>query len=437
MDNRFVISRRNLFMIFFVLFGYMIYSPMTSHYLTNPDGMVIGLVYKPYTEGEDLGRIGIEWVDWFFGRIISPNLMLIVSCCILGITVWLLIRIFHIESFTDMILAGMLILLMPTISSTFTYYYCMVPYTLACLLCVGACYITIRYRQKWIFIIGGCLVAASLTLYQAYLSVAVVVVLLYLIYMVCREHVKKVLVMASRLSLMGITGAGLYLLLLKVLKIQLSSSRGFDRMGQISLSQLPALIGKAYSAFFDYFCGNTLLNNTYMHRRVLNFGILTLCVGLLAFLFIKKKMYKEIGKTILFWGSILLLPIGFEFMVIAAPGVDTFGTTGILLVPAMGLVYVSVIFLGRLVKETLDVKNDFWNKLIQYSYLIVIVPVIWNLVLFTAAFENVMWLNYQGTYSLCEKISERIEIYADANAGGGYKSYDSRRSRIRQLSLYL
>lgn len=415
MAESIVISRRNIFIVFFVFIGYMIYSPMTSNYHTNPDGIAIGLVYKPSSEGEDLGRIGIKTVDMLFGRIISPNLMLIVSLCLLGITVGLLIKIFHIESFVDMILLGVLMLLMPTMSSTFTYYYCMVPYILAFFFSVFACYITIRNQKKWFFIIGGCFVAVSLTLYQAYLSVAIVVAMLYLIYMLLFEPIKKVLIMAFRLCLMGVLGVGLYLGLLKILGIQLSSNRGFDEMGHISIIQLPVLVGNSYSAFVDYFVGDGLLNNSWMYRSFFNFLVLILCIGMLVYLYIVKKIYRHIGKTILFWSLILLLPIAFEIMAVVAPGVDTYGTTGILLVPAMSLIYMAAIFLYALVKNTFVMKTAFFHKVMQYAHLLIIIPIIWNLILFTAAFENVMWLNYQSTYALCDKISDHIDEYADVD----------------------
>lgn len=418
-NDSIVISRKNIFIIFFILTGYMIYSPMTSNFHTNPDGIAIGLVYKPSSEGGDLGRIGIRAVDVLFGRIISPNLMLIVSLCLLGITVGLLIKIFHIELLIDMILVGVLMLLMPTTSSIFTYYYCMVPYMLACLLSVYACYITISKNQKkCFFIVGGGAVAVSLMLYQAYLSVTIVVALLYLIYMLLIKPAKEVLRMAFRLCLMGISGVGLYLGLLKITRIQISSNRGFDKMGHINIVRLPVLIRNAYSAFVDYFLGNGLLNNSWMYRDFFNLVVLILCMGMLVYLFIVKRVYRQIGKMILFWGLVLLLPIGFEVMVVVAPDVNTYGSTGILLVPAMGLVYMAAIFFCTLVKNTFTIKNAFIAKTIKYVHLIVIIPIIWNLILFTAAFENVMWLNYQSTYTLCEKMSAHIDRLMDEYTNG-------------------
>lgn len=264
----------------------------------------------------------------------------------------------------------------------------------------------------WFCIRGG-LIAVSLTLYQAYLSVALVVSMLYLINILLFEPIKKVLMMAFRLSLMGIMGVGLYLGLLKILRIQLSPHRGFDEMGHINIVQLPMLLGNSYSAFADYFVGDGLLNNSWMYRSFFNFLVLILCMGMLAYLYIVKKIYRQIGKTILFWSLIFLLPIAFEIMAVVAPGVDTYGTTGILLVPAMGLIYMAAIFLYALVKNTFVMKNAFFSKVMQYAHLMVIIPIIWNLILFTAVFENVMWLNYQSTYALCDKISGHIDEYAD------------------------
>lgn len=58
--------------------SWIIYSPMTSNYLTNPDGISLGVFSKPWSEGDDFRRIGIKYLDTFLGRIILPNLFLVV-----------------------------------------------------------------------------------------------------------------------------------------------------------------------------------------------------------------------------------------------------------------------------------------------------------------------------------------------------------------------
>lgn len=406
-------SANKIFLLFFIWLGYIIYSPMTSNYITNPDGICIGLVYKPESEGAEMGRMGISRIDALFGKVVSPNLMLITSLVIMGLTIYFLAEIFHIESFWERACLGILMLVMPTISSTFSYYYCMVSYVLAYFFAVYACYITIKNQKTWGLIIGGALIAVQLMLYQAYLSVAIAIVLLYLLYLLFAEvELKKILGGALKFALMGIMGVGIYLVLLKAMKVPLTSSRGFDKMGQIDADNILNLVGQSYRACFDYFWGNKLLNNGWMHRDLFHFILVGWFIGTLVFVWFKKRMYQQVVKTVLGGILILLLPIALEIMVVMAPEVDTYGTTGILLVPAMGLVYMTVIFFRRFLVELFSCGNSKCNKVVQYGCLIVIIPVIWNLALFTAAFENVMWLNYQGTYLLCTKISDRIDEYA-------------------------
>lgn len=401
------------FILLFVSLGYMIYSPMTINYLTNPDGICIGLVYKPYSEGEELGRIGIKIIDILLGRIISPNLMLIISLFILGWAVYFLTEIFDVKSLINMLLLGIIALVMPTTSSTFSYYYCMVPYIMSYFMAVFASYITIKNTNKWVVIISGGIIALQLMLYQAYLSVTVVIALLYLVYMLYTEPmITKIKNMALRFILMDIIGVGTYLLSLKILNVPLSSNRGFNRMGYININTLSQLIRKSYIAFGDYFFGNRLLNNRWLYRNLFNGLVFALLLGIFVYLGIREKMYKQLYRVILGGGIIAILPIAFELMVIIAPDVDTFGTTGILLVPAMSFVYMSIIFFQPLIMKRFWGSPNYVN-LMRYSYLIVICPLIWNLILFTAAYENVMWLNYQSTYALCGKISERIEECAN------------------------
>lgn len=399
-----------LFVLFFSLCGYMIYAPMTSNYLINPDGICMGLVYKRGSEGEELGRIGISVVDALFGKVVSPNLMLVISLCILALTVYLIIELFHVESFIDMVCLSALALLVPTTSSTFTYYYCMISYILAYFLSVFVCYFPVKMQKNWAFVIGSMFMAMQLSLYQAYLSVSIVIVLLYLCYLLVMDVERsKILGMAFKFGGMGIFGVGLYLVLLKVMRIQLSNNRGFDKMGHIDVASLPSLIRKAYRAFANYFLGDNFLNNSWLHRDLINVFTIAFLIGIFICLWLRKKMYRETWKNILGGGIILLLPIATEIMVIAAPGVDTYGSTGILLIPGMVLMYMSVVLFHPLIVRCFQCKNDARHKIIRYAYLVVIFPLLWNLLCFTAAFENVMWLNYHSTYSLCERMGSQID----------------------------
>ena len=409
------IRKYSLF-IFFVMFGWIVYSPMTLNYLTNPDGIAIGLFSKPWSEGEDFGRIGIRCIDKLLGNIISPNMALIISLSILGVAMVLLIEILGINELKKMLIVGSIFLLSPNSSSLFTYYYCMIQYSLAFLLGILACWIIYKFQNRWNWMLGSVLIAFQLTLYQAYLSVTILTAIFIVIGDCIKgEKTKKIFERGIRLFLSGIVGIVGYLILLKGLSIQLTSSRGFDKMGKLDIANLPRLIINAYINFVEYFLSNHLLNNVWMFRRYIN--IVVILLTLILFIILLAKRIKNWVSYVIIALCVILCPIACEITTIIAPGVDTYGTTGILLVPAMSMVYMLPIWMmSELQKENVKDKNNyiFQNNyvsiILKYAYLFVIISLLWNSMIYTTVVENVMQLNYESTYILCQKISNSIDL---------------------------
>lgn len=414
----FIKFRRILQFTIFVLMGWIIYSPMTSNYLTNPDGISLGVFSKPWSEGDDFGRIGIKYLDIFLGRIISPNLSLIVSLSILGLAIVLLAEILEIYDYKKNILMGSILLLVPNTSSLFTYYYCMIQYGIAFLLGVISCWFLYKVKSRWSWLVGAILITFQLTLYQAYLSVTVLVDIFIIIGACIRgDEIKDIIDKSIKLLLACIFGVMGYLVLLKLLNVSLTSHRGFDQMGALRISELPKMFRNAYVNFYDYFYGNCLLNNTWMLRRYIN-AVVILAALILLLILLTKRLLKKICNCVIIIILMVLLPIACEITAIIAPGVDPYGTTGILLVPAMSMIYmIPIWFASELCKEIDDEKqcifkqrNKIWKAISKYGYLVVLVPLLWNLILYTTVVENVMQLNYQSTYALCEKISNSIDV---------------------------
>ena len=410
--------RKILLFTIFVLMGWIIYSPMTSNYLTNPDGISLGVFSKPWSEGDDFGRIGIKYLDTFLGRIISPNLSLIISLSILSLSIVLLSEVLEINDLKKNILMGSILLLVPNTSSLFTYYYCMIQYCLAFLLGVISCWLIYKVKSHFCWLVGGALIAFQLTLYQAYLSVTIIIAIFIVIGDCIRgAEIENILRRGVQLFLAGISGVLGYLILLKLFNVQLTSNRGFNQMGTLRISEFPKMLKNAYINFFDYFFGNSLLNNTWMYRRYINIVVILVTLVLLIVL-MSIKLLKKTWNCVMIVVLIILCPIACEITAIIAPGVDAYGTTGILLVPAMSIIYMSPIWLeSELLKEIVDTDQCISKKrsklrevLCQYGYLIVVVPLMWNLILFTTAVENVMQLNYQNAYALCEKISNSVDL---------------------------
>ena len=128
-----------------------------------------------------MGRIGIGFVDQFFlGRIVSPSFNLLLCLFFIGVALIMVFSVFGINSYLEQMLAVTLILVMPCLSSTLTYYYCMVPYMLAFLCTVASVWIISKGR-KWAVPVSAVLMMVSLTMYQAYLSVSVTMFMIWLL----------------------------------------------------------------------------------------------------------------------------------------------------------------------------------------------------------------------------------------------------------------
>ena len=389
-----------------MILGWIVYSPMCTNYFTNGDGVSCGLVYKGWSEGAEMGRIGIGFVDQFFlGRIVSPSFNLLLCLFFIGVALIMVFSVFGINSYLEQMLAVTLILVMPCLSSTLTYYYCMVPYMLAFLCTVASVWIISKGR-KWAVPVSAVLMMVSLTMYQAYLSVSVTMFMIWLLSLfLFDDDTRRTVIMMFQSACSTMAGVAGYLLLIKCTHVQLTESRSFDKMGQIDLGQLDELVARAYHNFFDYFLGNELINNSWMGRSTLNAVVLIIFIGEIIFIIRKRKIYKNIISMVFTILIICCLPLGFELIVLMAPGLNTLGTTGILIVPAMVFLYLSIIIFNpvRLFSD------GCIRRCVCTVWILPLVMLVWNLMLFTYAFQNVMWLNYNKTMMICQKISSTVD----------------------------
>lgn len=407
-------KHNNLLFIFcYTVAGWIIYSPMTSWLISNPDGIYLGVIYREGDGSAAFGRIGVGAVIRLMQSVVSPNLMMILSLIMLGVVICLLADIFNIDSLWGRIVMGALLLLSPSMSSQLTYYYCMVQYILAFVITVLACYLIIKIKHPAIVIVSALLIMAQMTLYQAYMSVAVVLSINYLMYQLLnKEEYKTVIMTAVKLLVSMFLGLVMYILLLKVLHVELDPNRGFDSMGRLDIRQQLGLVKTAYWSFFDYLFGNEYINNSWMYRNGMNLLVVMAIILTIAYTVVVGRLFKQAVRVLMILACLAALPVGFELMVIAAPKVPIHGTTGIIMIPAMSMLYMSVIWLWRLAfscgrndEEPGRVRKWFRS----YGSVLILAPILYNFILFTSVFENVMWLNYQSMYSLCQKISTRMD----------------------------
>ncbi|WP_176757351.1 glucosyltransferase domain-containing protein [Butyrivibrio sp. INlla14] len=407
--------KNSLFVIVFIMFGWIAYAPMTTNFLSNPDGIYLGIINRDGDGSAAFGRIGVGAVIKLMYSVVSPNLMMIIALFILGIAICLIADAFDVDSFVGIGVLGGILLLSPAMSSQLTYYYCMVQYLLAYLL--GACaFYLIAKHDSWItVVIASVAICIQLTLYQAFLSVTCALGAFYLLKLVLTNtDIKKVLVKMLKFIIAAVAGVLSYVSLLKVLHVELADTRGFDKLGQIDIILRIKLVKYAYVYFIDFMFGNDYINNSWMHRDYVNIFVLAAFLVLLTMIVVKNKLYKKMSSLLLIIVYVLALPVCYELMVIMAPEVDIHGTTGIIMVPAMSIYYMGIVFIWKVLFNKPDRKfKHEWVRSLLYKngYAIVLAPIIYCFVLFTVVFQNVMWLNYQSTYSLCQKMSYKIDEF--------------------------
>ena len=395
--------------------GVLLYLPFSTHFLTNPDTLWNGLLYKDeYGWETGLGRWGLEILAQLKGYTISPAAVTIFSILMLSIICMLVCRLFNIESSFLIILIGIFIIASPNVANTLTYYYCADFYIIAYFLNVLDIYIAYRHKGLVSWFIPVLAIAFSLTLYQAYISIAIVLSEFLLVKMLLDVEMKErqILLKVIKLMIVGGAGTAIYLLLTRWQArrgiLWLVVDRGFSEMGNIDFSELPGQIVNCYAEFINYYFRNGFLNNNWLHRKYWNlFLLLTLIIFGIILLWQNRKQFRWFRLFLLILAG-MLLPVGCSIMLIIAPKVSLYESTGILLIPAMNYVYILWLMLA-------------WRIKGKYSMFLArkcIVPlgsamVGGILLLFVAVFQSCMQNNLMRTYAVATTVIQELDAVTE------------------------
>lgn len=334
--------------------GVFVYFARIANELPNPDAIWLGMAYKADWGWEGgLGRYMIGFLQKARSYVVSTEFISLTCILFLAIVCVCVVRIFEIEDKTSRLIIAGLLVVSPTVGSTLSYYYCSDMYFLSYLLAVGVVLIAIKC-DSWVgyglYAIGICL---SASIYQAYLGVTITLCFLYLLYMVWDEKCSlyDVGIRTAKLLIGGCAGVVLYLTSNKTIQahygIQAIEERGFASMGHVSISDFPGLIRSAYISFYEYFFSASMVNNLWGGKRKEINALFFLCAVLfLVIILFRKKI--QLHRKMLLVSGFLLLPIPVMSIVIMAPEVSIYNSTGVLMLPTMNYVYVAFyIFLAQ------------------------------------------------------------------------------------------
>lgn len=322
--------------------------------LPNPDAVGNTIYKSGWGDEFKAGRYGIRFLQELRLGFVNTSFATVLSLFFLSFTYILLIKLFEIRQRVWQIVVGALLIVSPFVGSTLSYYYCSDMYFLSCFFSVAAIYILAHMQGKKYVAFSALLLCLSCCIYQGYLSLAITLCLMFLIKMLIdKEDIKQALMQAMRFLTGGICGILLYFVSSKLIQkwsgVSATDDRGFSRMGQISLSQLPSQIKGCYYCFIDYFFRGTFIYNYFGGRRTINFIFFLILIVLLLLILCTKRTWVN---RILLVGMVLCVPISTMSILILAPEVSISGTTGCLILPAMNCVYMlGILFLKGLEKE--------------------------------------------------------------------------------------
>ena len=213
----------------------------------------------------------------------------------------------------------------PTVVSSFAYMYTADAYLLAFLLATLAVYLTWCVK-KWGTIAGMVCLAFAMGIYQAYATVAIVLVLLYIIRQFVIEKLDFLEAVRKDLKYLGmlVGGAVLYAVILKITLIRynitLPGYQGIGALGIMSLGQYKAALQKTLY-HFRLILGMEHGVEKHVYS-LLNAAALLLIGLILIYLLVRNQVYKKKMSMLASIAAVCLIPVGAYFINFTSPDVQ-------------------------------------------------------------------------------------------------------------------
>jgi len=306
-----------------------------------------------------------------------------------------ILKMFGVRKNITAALIGAAIATFPTVTSVMMYNYVADGYALAFLFsCIAAMLIT---KDKPCYIGSLVLIALSAGIYQAYITVTIMLLLLSLILELIYKNttVKKVIFKSLKFLLTGILGMALYYLvmivLLKLTGTALLEYQGFDNATSFKSVDIAGALYTIKESFAHYFFDFSIGLNVFI---VINSIVFVLTVVLYLTDVIKNKL--SIGKILMLGVFVILLPIGASVLSFINSGID----------------YHNLMKMGFLVFYLLLIlqyENSEQNALKSWAILGVSALLIFNQTIIANVSYHKLNMAYEKSYGTLIRIADRIE----------------------------
>lgn len=211
-----------------------------------------------FKKGESIssGRWALWLSSYLFPDVSMPWINGMLSLLMLSVGVCLVIALFEIKSRPLQLLLAGLMVAFPSQIITFSYMFTCAPYALALLLTAASVYVFCR-GGRWRWPVSAVLMAFSLGIYQAYLSYAAALYLVYIIKKILDDEGSEKQLLLQGLSCIGALLLALLVYALVNSLVMLLSGTDYNSYADASMQKDPKalLFGLrvAYTAFVGYF----------------------------------------------------------------------------------------------------------------------------------------------------------------------------------------
>ena len=236
-----------------LIFGLLAYLFVFTNKLLNLDE-IAGLFRK----GESIssGRWALWLSSFIFPDVSMPWINGMLSLAMLSAAVCLVISLFEIKSGLMQLLLSGLMIVFPSQIITFSYMFTCAPYALALLCSVLSVYVFIR-GGKWRWIFSALFMALSLGIYQAYISIAASLYVVYIIKMILDGEAEEKLILRRGLeciAALALALAAYYTINTLFMRISGTEYNSYaDASMNKDLGSLLYGLRVAYTAFLGYF----------------------------------------------------------------------------------------------------------------------------------------------------------------------------------------
>ncbi len=382
-----------------LLVGFLAHFYKITNWIPNWDSLVFRY------DGQNMLRLG----RWLLGIVCAPGsfydlpwLSGVFAILFHALGTVCIVAMFRLKKTCTAALIGALTVTFPTVTSVLMYNYVADGYAIAFFLaCLAALLMT---QNKPHYLLGALCITLSVAIYQAYITVTAMLLVVYLIDALLLEKMRVEVLRKKTVAfaLAGLGGMVLYYLVLLAL-LHLTGTTLLEYQGvsssvsvaNIDLKASLYVICKSFiNFFFDFSNGAGVYN-------VLNCSVFTLLAVFGVAAFVRARLYTSAGKCILFCILIVLLPIAALLLAVINVQADYHNLM------KMGYVVFYIFFL--LFYERLQFENKKLTAAKVWSVLLVGILLISNQVVLANVCYHKAQMAYEKSYGVLMRIADRIE----------------------------